>query len=140
MRSVVLACVCALAFCGVARADEPKKYYLIDGQITEKRISDLEARVAELEKQLKAAPTSAVKALCICGASCGCASGTCPACPTVAPASARTIHVSPDGTVNELHPDGVYRPVPGAPKQTPPAIVSVWSGSTCPGGSCPTSR
>ncbi len=32
---------------------------------------------------------------------------------------APALHVSPDGTVNELYPDGTYRPVAGAPKAKP---------------------
>jgi hypothetical protein len=68
-----------------------------------------------------------VKVLCECtdcrceeGNPCGCVGVCkCPDCPgQIAKLHAgKTIHVSPDGTVNELHPDGIYRPIPGAPKQ-----------------------
>jgi hypothetical protein len=50
---------------------------------------------------------------------CACKAGVCPACP-----AAKPVHVSPDGTVNELGADGIYRPVPGAPKRTPVAQPS----------------
>ncbi len=156
-RPAVLLALAALALvptgCPTARGDDapaPKKYYLIDGRVesAEKRIADLEKRVAELEKLVGAktvapAPKS-IKAICVCGDDCECAPGECPAkCPTAAASRVRPLHISPDGTVNELHPDGVYRPIPGvAKKAEPPAVKSftlpvspVQSG--CPGGVCP---
>ncbi len=75
---------------------------------------------------------------CACGDDCKCPPGACPDCPTKA--APKDIHVSPDGTVNELHPDGVYRPVPGAPKRTPLAIYPNTPfgpiSPTCANGSC----
>ncbi len=65
---IAIAALTCLAL--TARADEPaKKYYLIDGKITEQRVADLEARVSQLEKQLAAktsAPTSTAKSDCQC--------------------------------------------------------------------------
>jgi hypothetical protein len=53
--------------------------------------------------------------LCECKGAC-----QCPACPL----KGKTIHVSPDGTVNELCKDGVYRAIPGVAKQKPQAVQS----------------
>jgi hypothetical protein len=53
---------------------------------------------------------------CITCSPCACKPGICPACP-----AAKAIHVSPDGAVNELGADGVYRPIPGEPKRKPVA-------------------
>ncbi len=74
----------------------------------------------------------------------------------IEPPAAVTIHISPDGTVNELHADGVFRAVPGAAKRSPavaeppaceggrcpipqsqPQAQPFQFGSSCPGGNCP---
>jgi hypothetical protein len=91
----------------VLAQDPPKKYVLLDGVVL------VEGRTAAIEP---AAPTPATRPPCSCS-SCACPTGKCPACPARAPAA--DVHVSPDGTVNELHPDGVYRPVPGQPAREP---------------------
>jgi hypothetical protein len=74
----------------------------------------------------KGAPKPKAKG-CLC-AGCECASGKvcgckgvcgCENCPGQLKGKGKTLHVSPDGTVNELGADGVYRPVPGAAKQKP---------------------
>lgn len=75
---------------------------------------------------------------CICGDDCQCKVGDCPAkCPVarsgVRPAAAkprpvvpRVTHVSPDGTVNELWTDNIYRPIPGQrPKPIEPVSAPV---------------
>lgn len=63
------------------------------------------------------------------------------AVPYVAPVRPR--HVSPDGTINELGADGVYRPVPGAPRQktfaTPPT-APVRAPFAAPNVTCVTGR
>ncbi len=46
-----------------------------------------------------------------------CAVILCAGLATAAPVKPREVHVSPDGTVNELHNDGIYRAVPGEPKR-----------------------
>lgn len=61
-----------------------------------------------------APPQCPAAAPCVSCSPCECKAGVCPACP-----AASALHVSPDGAVNELCPDGVYRPIPGAPKATP---------------------
>ncbi len=75
------------------------------------------------------------KASCTCGASCACPVGKCPACP-----AAKALHVSPDGTVNELCADGIYRPVSGAAKRVPVAIAPVSFAPVCVGPACAGSR
>lgn len=77
-----VAAIALVAF--AARADEPKKFYLVDGQVTEKRIGDLEKRIAELEAEvatLKDTKATAVKQACTYCDNCTCAPGVCPACP-----------------------------------------------------------
>jgi hypothetical protein len=63
---------------------------------------------------------------CEDGKPCACAGACkCPDCPGQIKKADRPIHVSPDGTLNELHPDGIYRPIPGAPKQKAKAAAVV---------------
>lgn len=76
-----------------------------------------------------------------------CAVILCAAVASAEPVVPRVVHVSPDGTVNELHKDGVYRPVPGAAKKgvtaapvaggpvVPTVALPTFGG--CPGGVCP---
>ncbi len=45
-------------------------------------------------------------------------------------------HISPDGTVNRLCGDGVYRAVPGAAKQTPAQLPQGTFAPGCSSGSC----
>lgn len=54
-----------------------------------------------------------------------------------APVRPQQIHVSPDGTVNELHADGVYRAVPGAAKRTVKPACVCGDGCACPADACP---
>jgi hypothetical protein len=78
-----------------------------------------------------AAKVNPAKEVCGCldcqcedGKPCACAGACkCPDCPGQIKKADRPIHVSPDGTVNELHPDGIYRPVPGAAKRKPTAAA-----------------
>lgn len=110
---------------------EPPK---VKGYASADDVEALKARVAALEKALKAQ-------------SCECPKAT--AVPNLAPVRGADRHVSPDGTVNELCADGIYRPVPGLAKVAPPVSVSapqylyaptysLPSFGGCPGGRCPT--
>lgn len=56
---------------------------------------------------------------------------------SAAPVKPRVVHVSPDGTVNELHEDNVFRPVPGAEKKSVTA-APVSGGSVVPTVALPT--
>ncbi len=89
----------------------------------------LKARVAALEAE-NAKLKAAAKAPCVCGDGCACPAGSCPqkcpvgqgvACVCVYP---RVTHASPDGTVNELYTDGVYRAIAGAAPQAVPIYTA----------------
>lgn len=140
---ILIAALCLSLSASAVRADDAPapKFYLVDGKVTtETRVAELEKRVAKLEAEL-AKKTAAVGLGCVCGDGCACPAGACPAkCPVV-----RARHISPDGTVNELHADGVYRPVPGAPKATPPEALPSYAlpylpQYSLPAGGCANGR
>jgi hypothetical protein len=110
MRSLFkLAAVAAVSLCffaAVGRAEEPTKYYLIDGQVTveervtslEKKIADLEAQVATLKGTAKTGALNAVaKSSCTYCDNCTCAKGVCPACPAAKAADAPGVLTTTDG-------------------------------------------
>lgn len=194
VRWLVVAIIVAVALLvlgSTVRAAEPAKYYLEGDRVVERRVAehdkkleDQDRRIAALEKLLSEKSAAAAKPSCpggcvtAPGGAGTCGSYSCPAnggrsgCPCDAgPAVAAVdhkLHISPDGTVNVRHADGIYRPVPGAPRQAPPQTSPApmicgpsgcysspaWSapaylpsygsspssGSSCPGGRCPLPR
>lgn len=140
MRSLFkLAAVAALfLFASIGRAEEPAKYYLVDGKVAvESRVADLEKKVADLEAQVAAlkggtAKAGAINAVAKSGCTycdnCQCAPGVCPACPT-ARADAPGVLTTTDGR-KIAWAGTTYVFV-----DQPPAAVA-WPAQTCTNGSC----
>lgn len=101
----------AVLACGAfaARADEPTKYYLIDGKVeaVEQRVAVLEKEVALLKAQLAAksspmAPSRVVSSGCGCTASTNCGASFCKSkggtgCPQSCPVKSSTASTLPSG-------------------------------------------
>lgn len=137
--------VTALLLGATAYGAEPPK---VKGFVSAEEHEALKARVAELEKALKAAP-------CVCGDSCKCATGSCPGkCPTAAPvpalpnpASALPTTMFIEGRLHARGADGVYYPSGTGAAPTcvggtcgVPARTFTPAAQSCPTGTCPLPR
>jgi hypothetical protein len=137
MRSILSLCSVTLLALPLCAADPVTKAPPVT---VDDRLTKIEQRLDAIEKKLVKADASA-KAQCVCGDSCQCPAGVCPAkCPTACTVGCCGNQLLIGGVPHVCGTDGCYRAAPGytslqltAPTYTAPVFGF---GGSCANGQC----